>query len=69
KYFSAFCQYPPNFSQSGIVLSNYTHPPNTQALYFIPVLIYTPNKVKSKQREEKKWLRQTSQPRFIKIQK
>ena len=32
-----------------------------QQLYFIPVLIYTPNKVKSKQRE-KKWLRQTEPP-------
>ena len=31
-------------------------------LYFIPVLIYTPNKVKSKQRGEKKWLRQTTYP-------
>ena len=27
-----------------------------------PVLIYTPNKVKPKQREEKKWLRQTEHP-------
>ena len=31
-------------------------------LYFIPVLIYTPNKVKPKQREEKKCLRQTEHP-------
>ena len=31
-------------------------------LYFIPVLIYTPNKVKSKQRGEKRWLRQTDRP-------
>ena len=30
-------------------------------LYFIPVLIYTPNKVKSEQREEKRWLRQADQ--------
>ena len=33
-----------------------------QQLYFIPVFIYTYNKVKSEQREEKRWLRQTSQP-------
>ena len=33
-------------------------------LYFIPVLIYTPNKVKSEQREEKKWLRQADQTIF-----
>ena len=31
-------------------------------LYFIPVLTYTPNKVKSEQRGEKKWLRQADQP-------
>ncbi len=31
-------------------------------LYFIPVLIYTPNKVKSEQRGEKRWLRQTTYP-------
>ena len=30
-------------------------------LYFIPVLTYTPNKVKSEQRGEKKWLRKTDQ--------
>ena len=30
-------------------------------LYFIPVLIYAPNKVKSEQREEKRWLRQADQ--------
>lgn len=31
-------------------------------LYFIPVLIYTPIKVKSELREEKRWLRQTDKP-------
>ena len=31
-------------------------------LYFIPVLIYTPNKVKSEQRGEKEWLRKVDQP-------
>lgn len=34
-------------------------------LYFIPVLIYTPNKVKSEQREEKRWLRQADQPIYL----
>ena len=42
-------------------LKTYTFPWN-QHLYFIPVLIYTPIKVKSKLREEKKWLRQTEHP-------
>ena len=31
-------------------------------LYFIHVSIYTPNKVKSEQREEKRWIRQTIYP-------
>lgn len=33
-------------------------------LYFIPVLIYTPIKVKSELREEKRWLRQKQSIRF-----
>ena len=36
--------------------------PVLQQLYFIPVLIYTPNKVKSKQREEKRCFAKTEHP-------
>ena len=46
---------------SKLRLKIYTFPRN-QHLYFIPVLIYTLIKVKSKLREEKKWIRQTDQP-------
>ena len=51
-----------NFFGSSTATTFFRRQPVLQQLYFITVFIYTPNKVKSEQREEKKQLRQTNQP-------
>lgn len=55
-----------SFSIHSSVDTKFTAFVRQQQLYFIPVLIYTPNKVKSEQREEKRrFIRQANQ--FTKV--
>lgn len=56
--------FPPNYFRHFVNIHQFSPNPTCSKsyLYFIPVLIYTPNKVKSEQRGRKRWLRQTNQP-------